>query len=353
MADAIIDLRSDTVTRPTPAMRAAMAAAEVGDDVFDDDPTVHRLQERVADLLGKEAGLFVPSGTMSNQIAVKLHAGPGDELLMDADCHIYNYEVGAPAALSGVTCRCIEGTYGIIDAAQLEGKCRPINEHLVVTKAVCLENTHNRGGGKVYPLDKIAAIHRWARQHQLGMHLDGARLWNAIVATGTPAREWAKYFDTVSVCFSKGLGAPVGSLLAGPKDWIAKARRIRKMLGGGMRQAGVLAAAALYALDHHLDRLADDHRRARLIAAAIRDTPGLTLDPPEVETNLIWFNIGPELGTSFDVAAVLQRHGILIHTSGPRRARACTHLDVSQAQAERVADVIRTALKPRSVGQVV
>src|SRR5215470_10069263 len=226
--DSTIDLRSDTVTRPTPAMRAAIQAAEVGDDVFDDDPTVHRLQERVAAVLGKEAALFVPSGTMSNQICVKAHTQPGDELICDVNCHIYNYEAGGAAVLSGVTCRTIEGDQGILDVSQLDGKIRPNDEHLVRTRLVCLENTHNRGGGKIYPLEKIQAISAWARQHGLIMHLDGARLWNAIVATGTTAAEWGRHFDTVSVCFSKGLGAPVGSALAGPKALVARARKIRK-----------------------------------------------------------------------------------------------------------------------------
>ena len=232
MTDAIIDLRSDTVTRPTAAMRAAMADAEVGDDVFDEDPTVHRLQERVAALLGKEAALYVPSGTMSNQICVKVHTQPGDELLCEATCHIYNYEGGAPAMVSGVMCRTIEGDYGILDVSQLEDKVRADNEHLVRTRLVCLENTHNRGGGRVYPLEKIQAISAWARQHGLGMHLDGARLWNAVVATGVTAHDWAKHFDSVSVCFSKGLGAPIGSALAGPRALIAKGRRVRKLFGG-------------------------------------------------------------------------------------------------------------------------
>ncbi|HZT81959.1 MAG TPA: GntG family PLP-dependent aldolase, partial [Gemmataceae bacterium] len=260
MPDAVIDLRSDTVTRPTPGMRAAMAAAEVGDDVFDEDPTVNRLQERVAALLGKEAALFVPSGTMSNQVCVRTHTQPGDELLCDVNCHIYNYEAGGPAVLSGVTCRCVEGDCGILDVSQLDGLVRPDNEHFVRTRLVCLENTHNRGGGKVYPLEKVQAISAWARRAGLATHLDGARLWNAVVATGVPAQEWARHFDSVSVCFSKGLGAPVGSALAGPRDFVAKARRTRKLFGGGMRQAGVLAAAALYALDHHVERLAEDHR---------------------------------------------------------------------------------------------
>ena len=341
----MIDLRSDTITRPTPAMRAAMNAAEVGDDVFGEDPTVNLLEEAVADRLGKEAAVFVPSGTMSNQVAVKVHTRPGDEILCDANCHIYCYEQGGPAVLSGATCRLIDGDYGILDVTQLEDKIRPDDQHCVRTRLVCLENTHNRGGGRVYPIEKIEAISRWARKHNLAMHLDGARLWNAVVATGIPAREWARHFDTVSVCFSKGLGAPVGSALAGPRDLIRAARRARKLFGGGMRQAGVIAAAALYALDHHVERLAEDHRNAQIIAQAIADTPGLRLTPPEVETNLIWVYVEPEMGSVKEVAARLKQQGVLVHASGPK-FRACAHLDVSRAQAEEAADVIR-ALAPQ------
>jgi threonine aldolase len=344
MADTAIDLRSDTVTRPTAGMRAAMAAAEVGDDVFGEDPTVLRLQERVAALLGKEAALYVPSGTMSNQICIKAHTQPGDELLCETTCHIYNFEAGGPAALSGVMCRTVEGDYGILDVSQLEDKVRPVNDHCVRTRLVCLENTHNRGGGRVYPIEKIQAISAWARQHGLILHLDGARLWNAAVATGIPLAEWAGHFDTVSVCFSKGLGAPIGSALAGPRDFVARARRVRKLLGGGMRQAGVVAAAALYAVDHHRDRLAEDHRHAQVLAQAIADTPGLRLDPPEVETNLVWFEVDPELGTAKDVAAALKPRGVLVQVAGPHVMRACTHLDVSATQAERAAEAIRKAV---------
>jgi threonine aldolase len=344
VTEPVIDLRSDTVTRPTPALRAAIAAAEVGDDVFREDPTVNRLEERVAAVLGKEAALYVPSGTMSNQICIKAHTRPGDELLCEATCHIYNSEAGGPAVLSGVTCRTFVGDHGLLDVGQLEGKVRPVDEHLVRTRLVCLENTHNRGGGRVYPLEKVRAISAWARRHGLRTHLDGARLWNAVVATGVPAAEWARHFDSVSVCFSKGLGAPIGSALAGPRDFVTRARHLRKLFGGGMRQAGMAAAGALYALEHHVDRLAEDHRHAQVIAAAIADTPGLRLDPPEVETNLIWFEVDSELGTAEDVAVALKAHGVLVHTSGPRTLRACTHLDVSAAQAERAADTIRRAV---------
>jgi threonine aldolase len=344
MAEAVIDLRSDTVTRPTPGMRAAMHAAEVGDDVFHDDPTINRLEERVAALLGHEAALFVPSGTMSNQIAVKAHTQPGDELLCDLGCHIYNYEAGGPAVHSGVTCRTLEGDCGILDVSQLDGRVLPDNEHLVRTRLVCLENTHNRGGGRVYPLEKIQAIRVWTQQNGLALHLDGARLWNAVVATGVPLSVWGGQFDSVSVCFSKGLGAPVGSALAGPREFIARGRRIRKLFGGGMRQAGILAAAALYAMDHHIDRLAEDHRNAQVIAQAIAATSGLRLNPPEVETNLVWFEVDPEMGTAKSVATLLKERGILVHASGPQTLRACTHLDVSAAQAERAAESIRRAM---------
>jgi threonine aldolase len=344
MPDSVIDLRSDTVTRPTASMRAAMRAAEVGDDVFHEDPTVNRLEERLADLLGKEAALFVPSGTMSNQTCIRAHTQPGDELLCDVNCHIYNFESGGPAVLSGVTCRTLQGEFGILDVSQLEDKVRASNDHLVRTRLVCLENTHNRCGGRIYPIDKIRAISDWTRRHGLALHLDGARLWNAVVATGIPAREWAALFDSVSVCFSKGLGAPVGSALAGSRDFVARARRIRKLLGGGMRQAGVLAAAALYALDHHVERLAEDHRHARVLAQAIADTPGLRLVPPEVQTNLVWFEVDRDLATARDIGALLKERGILVQVAGPQVLRACTHLDVSPAQAERAAETIRRAV---------
>jgi threonine aldolase len=347
MPETLIDLRSDTVTRPTPGMRAAIHAAEVGDDVFEEDPSVNRLEERVADLLGKEAALFVPSGTMSNQICIKAHTRPGDELLCDVNCHIYNSEAGGPAVLSGVTCRTLEGDYGILDVTQLENKIRPVDVHLVRTRLVCLENTHNRGGGRIYSFDKIQAIRDWMRKHGLILHLDGARLWNAVVATGVAAKKWGDLFDSVSVCFSKGLGAPVGSALAGSREFVTRARHIRKLFGGGMRQAGILAAAALYALDHHVERLAEDHRNAQVIARAIADTPGLVLTPPQVETNLIWFTAERDLGTAKEVAAALKERGVLVHTSGAQTLRACTHLDVSAAQAERAAEVIRRTLARR------
>ncbi|MCS7016254.1 MAG: low-specificity L-threonine aldolase [Gemmatales bacterium] len=336
----VIDLRSDTVTRPTPGMRAAMATAEVGDDVFGEDPTVRQLEEHVAELLGKEAALFVPSGTMSNQICIKIHTQPGDELICDVNSHIYNYEAGGPAVLSGVTCRTIEGDCGIFDLSQLEGLIRPENDHLVRTRLVCLENTHNRGGGRIFPLQKIRAITEWAHRHGLFVHLDGARLWNASVATGIPLHDWARDCDSVSVCFSKGLGAPVGSALAGSKELVKRARRIRKLLGGGMRQAGVLAAAALYAIKHHWSRLAEDHEHAQILAQTVRHTPGLRLFPSVIETNILYADIDPRLGTAADLAQALRERGVLVLPVAQQRIRLVTHLDVSRAQVERAAALL-------------
>lgn len=352
----LIDLRSDTVTRPTPGMREAMAAAEVGDDVFGEDPSVLKLEQRVAQLLGKEAAIFVPSGTMSNQIAVRIHTQPGDEILCDADCHIVQYEGGGPAALSGVMCRTFVGDNGLLDLSQLEGEIHPENVHLTNTRLVCLENSHNRGGGVVYPIETIAEISDWARSHGLAMHLDGARLWNAIVASGIPGDQWGKHFDTISVCFSKGLGAPVGSALAGPANLIHKARRVRKLFGGGMRQAGILAAAALYALDHHIGRLRDDHANAQILAAAIRSCPALTLVPNDVQTNLLWFRIDPGVATANEVVARLLQRGVHIVALGSHKLRACTHLDVSVADARHAAAAIvevMTSLPPGEAKGVV
>jgi threonine aldolase len=345
-----IDLRSDTATRPTAGMRQAMAEAEVGDDVLGEDPTVNRLQERIAALLGKEAALFVPSGTMSNQIGIRVHCAPGDEFICETNCHVYNYEQGAFAQLSGLVARTIEGEYGVLRLEQLRDLIRPDNAHCVRTRLISLENTHNRGGGRVLPYDEVEAICAWAHDHGLATHLDGARLFNAVVATGISAQAWADHFDTVSVCFSKGLGAPVGSALAGPRPLIAKALRHRKLFGGAMRQAGVIAAAALYALDHHIDRLAEDHAHAQILAEAVRTIDGLELYPPEVDTNLVIFRIDPRLATAAELTARLKEHGVLVGAFGSQMIRAVTHLDVSRADAEAasrtLADVVGTLQSP-------
>jgi len=336
-----IDLRSDTVTRPTPAMRRAMADAEVGDDVYGEDPTILALERMTADLLGQESALFVPSGTMANQIAVGVHCDPGDELICGATSHVYVWEGGGVARLSGVTARPLDPPGFLVTRADLEGKVRPDDGHYVRTRLVCLENTHNRGGGRVHPIQDVAAVATWARSNGLAMHLDGARLMNAVVASGIAARDWGRHYDTVSICFSKGLGAPVGSALAGPADLIRKAHRLRKVFGGGMRQAGIVAAGAIHALEHHVDRLAEDHAHARLLAAAVEETEGLSLESGPVETNLVWVRVSPELGTGAEVAARLREKGILVSALGPRVVRACTHLDVSREDCERAAEAIR------------
>lgn len=341
MQQSRIDLRSDTVTRPTPEMRRAMAEAEVGDDVYGEDPTVRALEERTAALLGKEAALFVPSGTMANQIAVGVNTQPGDEVLCASTSHVYVWEAGGIARLSGVTARTFAGDGGLLSVDELREVIRPDDPHYVRTRLVSLENTHNRGGGRVHPIDEVARIARWAREHDLRMHLDGARLMNAVIASGIAASEWGRHFDTVSICFSKGLGAPVGSALAGSAGAIRDGRRLRKLFGGGMRQAGVLAAAALYALDHHVDRLKHDHDNARLLAGAFESTEYFTLESGPVETNLVWVKVDPSLGTAAEVAAYLRSHGVFVSALGAQVLRACTHLDVSRAQVEQAADVIR------------
>jgi len=325
----MIDLRSDTVTRPTSAMRQAMAAAEVGDDVLGDDPTVVALERRTAELLGKEAACYMPSGTMTNQVALRVHTEPGDEVLMEAFAHVYLFEAGGPAALSGVMCRLIPGQRGLFTAADVRAALRPRNVHYPPTKLVCVENTHNVGGGSIWPLETVAEVEAAAREAGLRMHLDGARLWNAAAATGIPERAYASHFDSVSVCFSKGLGAPVGSALAGTRAFIERARRFRKQFGGGMRQAGVIAAGALYALEHHRSRLVEDHANAKLLAEGIAAMPGVSIDAATVQTNIVFFEVTAM--PAAELANRLSRAGVLMLARGTR-IRALTHLDVSRDQ---------------------
>lgn len=333
-----IDLRSDTVTQPTPAMRAAMADAEVGDDVFGDDPTVKRLEARVAEMLGKEAALFAPSGTMANQLAVRAHTESGDEILIDGNAHIYYYEAGGPAALSGVSCRCLNGVRGIFTAADVEAALRPPDQHYPPTKLVCLENTHNRGGGTIWPLERIREVADIARRQGLRMHLDGARLWNASVATGIAERDYAAPFDSVSVCFSKGLGAPIGSALCGSRDFIQRARRFRKMFGGGMRQVGILAAGALYALEHQRSRLADDHANARALAQGLARLPGIELDPATIQTNIVFFNV--KTMPAKDLVQKLEQAGVRMLALGLTSIRAVTNLMVKAEEIPKAVEIV-------------
>jgi threonine aldolase len=340
----MIDLRSDTVTRPTPAMRKAMAEAEVGDDVFGEDPTVNALQGKVANLLGKEAALFVPSGTMANQLSIKSHTQPGDEVIIEASSHPYNFEGGAGAALSGIQFQCLKGVRGILDASQIEEAIRPADHHFPVTKLICLENTHNRGGGSIYPLEKMAEIYRLAKSKGLMLHLDGARLWNASVATGIKPREYAQWADSVSVCLSKGLGAPIGSLVAGSKSFIDRVHRFRKMFGGGMRQAGIIAAAGIYALDHHLERLKEDHRNAKRLAVGLKEFKGVSIDPMHVETNIVIFDVANTGMMGSQVAEAMKKEGVLIHAFSKTQIRLVTHLDVNAEDIEKALKAFKKIL---------
>jgi threonine aldolase len=277
---------------------------------------------------------------MGNQAAIRCHCRPGDELICEAGSHVYNYEQGGYAQLSGVAVRAVEGDFGVLRLDQLQGLIRPDNEHLVRTRLVCLENTHNRGAGRVQPHPIVESICAWAHENGLVTHLDGARLFNAVVATGIPAREWARHFDTVSVCFSKGLGAPVGSALAGPKDLIALARRHRKVFGGGMRQVGIIAAGALYALRNHVERLADDHKNAKRLADGIRRIDGLRLRPDQVDTNIVIFEVDRRFGSASQFNARLEERGVWMIAFGPQLIRACTHLDVTEHDVERALEVL-------------
>jgi threonine aldolase len=338
-AEPVFDLRSDTVTRPGRAMREAMASAVVGDDVYGEDPTVIELERRVAELLGKESALFVPSGTMSNQIALLVHTRPGDEVVIGEGAHIAFYESGAGAALAGVQFA-QAGAGGLFDADELSAVVKPVADYHPRTSLVCLENTHNRAGGRIFPQATVLAVLERAREHGLGAHLDGARLWHAALATGRSEAELARSFDTVSVCFSKGLGAPVGSALVGPRDLLRAARRFRKMLGGGMRQAGILAAGALFALEHQRQRLSLDHDSARVLARALAQLPGVRVVPPE--TNIV--SVAFEEPSAERVVAEARTRGVLVNATGPRTLRAVTHLDLSTADvahaAERLCDAI-------------
>jgi len=345
-----IDLRSDTVTRPTPDMLRAMTKAELGDDVLGDDPTVIALQEKFAALLGKAAACFVPSGTMANQTSIRAQTEPGDEVIAHADSHIIHYETGAPAALSGCMISPLRGERGQFDAEDVEHAARPASVHAPASRLLVVENTQNRGGGSVWSLDRVARVTAKGRALGLRLHLDGARLWNAGVATGLKPAQYAAHFDTVSCCFSKGLGAPVGSAVAGDVETIRRVHRFRKMFGGAMRQAGVLAAAALYAMEHHVERLAEDHDNARRLGEGIANIPGLSLEPsqaraPGIETNIVFFDVSPELGlTAADLCKRLKAAGVLMLPPGPRRIRAVTHLDVSREMIDRALVAIKQAV---------
>jgi len=325
-----VDLYSDTVTRPTAEMRRFMCEAPVGDEQKYEDPTVNLLQELVAELLGKEAALFLPSGTMCNEIALRVHCRPGEEMLAHRTAHPIHFETGGPAALAGVNVQGLDGPRGQYDAATLEAAIRPDSRHMPRSRLVWVEQTSNLGGGSIWPIAQVRAVADVARRHGLTTHMDGARLMNAVVATKIPAREWAAPFDTAWIDFTKGLGAPVGAAIAGSRQFIAEAWRCKQQMGGAMRQAGIIAAGGVYALRHHVDRLAQDHANARRLAEGLATLPGIKIDPASVETNLVFFDLTGSLDAAKAVEQLLAR-GVRMGAIGPRTIRAVTHLDVTAA----------------------
>ena len=339
MAEQIIDLRSDTVTQPTTEMRQAMMDAPLGDDVWGDDPTVNALQERCASLFGMEDACFVPSGTMANQLAIRCQTQPGDEIIVHKESHIVCYEAGGAAALSGCSFALASGDRGFFTSDDVRALIRSDDTHFGKSRLVSLENTHNRGGGSIWPYEQLVDVCESAHQLQLQTHLDGARIWHAIVESSHDAKAWAKPFDTLSACFSKGLGCPAGSILIGTKETIAIARRFRKMFGGTMRQTGVLAGAAAYALDHHIDRLIEDHSNAKRLAKALNQIEGLSCDVQTTDTNLVFFDIDRSLGDGETICRTLWENGILAEALDPQRIRFVTHLGLTPSDIERTIEV--------------
>jgi threonine aldolase len=335
-----IDLRSDTLTRPTAGMREVMAGAEVGDDVFGEDPTINTLQEQVADLMGKERALFVPSGTMGNQLGIHAHTQPGDEVICEADCHCFNYEGGAPALLSGVQLHPLPGTNGVITPDQIQPALRRDDPHHPVSRLVTLENTHNRAGGAIFPYEAMKAVSVFCRERGLSIHLDGARLFNAHIASGISLQDYGDCVDSVSLCFSKGLGAPVGSILVGSEDVIRRAHRFRKKLGGGMRQAGILAAAALYALEHHVERLREDHRRARQLAEFLNTCEGVHVDLEATQTNIVIADCSSRSESAIQLVDEMKQLGLYCLPISDTRIRWVMHLDVDDDQLDRALSIL-------------
>jgi threonine aldolase len=339
-----IDLRSDTVTTPTESMRAAMAAADVGDALLGEDPSVARLEETVAAVFDRPAAVFVPTGTMGNQICLRLGCPPAEEVLCDADAHVVTYEHGGAAQHGAVQTRTLVSERGLLDPAAVARQMRPAGWHTVATRAVAVEQTHNRGGGAVYPLATLRELRGLTHEHGVVLHCDGARVWNAHVATGTSLAGYGALFDTMSVCLSKGLGAPVGSLVVCDEAQAAEARTLRNRLGGGWRQAGVLAAAGLYALQHHVDRLADDHRRARRVAEVLAEAVPGVCEPDEVETNICMLDLTVTPWTTVGLVAAARAEGVLLSGIGPHRARLVTHLGVGDDDAEAAAKTLAALL---------
>ena len=346
MTNPVIDLRSDTVTKPSAGMRDAMAAAPVGDDVYGEDPTINSLEERVAQLFGKEAALFCPSGSLANQLSIRMLVNPGEELITETNSHIVRAELGAGAVFSGITTRTWLADRGLLSAGDPLNIARPDSgPYLVSTTAIAVENTHNFGGGTVQPLEEIKKLRQESEKLGIALHLDGARIWNAHIASGVDFKEYGKYFDTISVCLSKGLGAPVGSLMLSTKDRILKARQWRKRYGAGMRQAGILAAAGHYALDNNLPLLKNDHQRAKSIANAISAVAPKIIDPTTVETNIVGLDITSLKITASDLSAQLKEKGVLASALGPKYLRLVTHLDLTDGDIETVNQVLPALLQ--------
>lgn len=333
----MIDLRSDTVTQPNDAMKAAMFAAPLGDDVLGDDPTVQLLQERCAALFGKEAACFVPSGSMANQLAIRAHTSPGDEMMCHRDSHVYCYEAGAWAAISGCSIALLDGPRGQFGPTDVEAAIRMDDHHFPTSRLLVLENTQNRGGGAIWPIKDIECVTSTAKARGLACHLDGARIWNAAAASGVSLADYGQHFDTVSACFSKGLGCPIGSIVCGDAATIRRVYRGRKMLGGAMRQSGLLAAAAIYAIDHHQSRLAEDHAAAAQIANTLAAIDGIAIDPSTVETNIVYFNIE---GTAAEYVRTLEDRGVRMLDTGPHTVRAVTSLAVTPSDIDHVCSVL-------------
>lgn len=333
-----IDLRSDTVTRPSQGMREAIAAAEVGDDVFNDDPTVQRLEKMTADLLGKEAGLFVPTGTMGNQVAIKTLSNPGDEIICEEGCHIFNYEAGAGAVVAGLLFHVVRGVRGVFTAADIAPLIRSGDLHSPRTAIIAMENTHNRAGGTIIPIEAMQAVRQLADENRIAVHLDGARLWNASAVTKIPVADYAQCADSISVCYSKGLGAPIGSCIVGDREFINDARRVRKMFGGGLRQVGILAAAAIYALENNISRLSEDHDNAWYLAEALSEIEGLYIDLDSVQTNIVVIDTEGAARDVTDIVYSLKEKGVLVVPFGRNKIRCVTHLDVNRSE---ISDAIR------------
>jgi threonine aldolase len=327
-----IDLRSDTVTKPSEAMKRAMMQAEVGDDVYSEDPTVNELQNKIAAMFHKKAALFVPSGTMGNEVCIKLHTQPGDEIIVEEDSHIFVYETAAPSLLAGVQMLPLRGYNGVLTAQQIKNSIRPSVYYLPRTKLICIENTHGRSAGSIIPIDEIHKIYEIAVAQNIKMHLDGARLWNASVASKIPVHEYAKYFDSISVCFSKGLGAPIGSMIIGSHQVIEDARRYRKIFGGGMRQVGILAAAAIYAIENNIERLSTDHENAKMFAEELSKIKKLKINPDNIQTNMVIVDISETGKTQTQVLQMLKEAGVLLTPERDTSVRAVMHLDVNKNQ---------------------